>query len=58
MIPLDEYRAAKMTTAERKVHGEDGIAPEIAKRRDLESENFQFCNTALLDEMYLINGQF
>ena len=45
-----EYVKAKKAVVEGKAHGEDGIAPEVLKRCNLDDEILNLCNRELLDK--------
>ena len=45
---LAEYKTAKAVIKEAKACGDDGIAPEVLKRCDLDEIILDFCNNALL----------
>ena len=45
----DELTKAKKQITEGKAYGEDGIAPEVMKRVDLDDIILDFCNKALMD---------
>ena len=45
----EEYREAKESLVEGKSCGEDGIAPEVLKRCDLDDIILEFCNQVLLE---------
>ena len=48
---LTELREEKAQIKEGKAHGEDGIAPEVLKRCDLDEIVLDFCNKALVDKI-------
>ena len=48
---LIELREAKAQIKEGKAHREDGIAPEVLKRCDLDEIVLDFCNKALVDKI-------
>ena len=49
LFSKDELVEARMKIKEGKAYGDDGIAPEILKRVDLDDLILRFCNRALVD---------
>ena len=49
LFTLEELGVAKKNIQEGKAYGDDGIAPEVLKRVDIDKEILDFCNKALAD---------